>query len=155
VLRARHNLSRHPLYGIWKGMLNRCENPGNSRYPGYGGRGITVCPEWHDVAVFIAWIEKNLGHRPEGRLPGGQPVYTLDRIDNDGNYEPGNVQWSDRIQQARNRRFPREAGALAASASTRILIDAPTGPADWIRPFPGGYLTSHNMPGYWEKYDLS
>lgn len=112
VPRAKHGLSRHPLYSTWTGMLSRCENPRNSRYRGYGGRGITVCPEWHDPVVFITWIEQNLGPRPAGRTPGGRPAYTLNRVDNNGHYEPGNVEWADWKRQTLNRRswrweFPR------------------------------------------------
>lgn len=91
-----HGLSSHLLYGTWRTMIRRCENPKVDEYLFYGGRGITVCPEWHDVAEFITWIEANLGPRPVGM--------TLDRIDNDGNYEPGNVKWSTTAEQAANRR---------------------------------------------------
>ena len=95
-----HGLSSHPLYGIWNAMIGRCERPSSctpaSFWARYGGRGIAVCPEWHDVAVFIAWIEENLGPRSAGM--------TLDRWpDKDGNYEPGNVRWATRSQQAQNR----------------------------------------------------
>lgn len=76
-------------------MLRRCEDSDNKSYPRYGGRGIAVCGEWHDVAVFIAWIEANIGPRPDGM--------SIDRIDNDGNYEPGNVRWATRSQQQRNK----------------------------------------------------
>ena len=93
-------------------MLYRCENPANSRYADYGGRGITVCPEWHDPVAFITWIEGNLGSKPDQRGPGGRAVYSLNRIDNDGNYEAGNVEWADGKRQTLNRRswqwkFPR------------------------------------------------
>ena len=99
-----HGLADHPLYTCWRSMLARCENLDSASYPDYGGRGIAVCPEWHDVAVFITWIEANLGPRPLDRTAGGRPVYTLDRIDNEGNYEPGNVRWATWSQQSRNRR---------------------------------------------------
>lgn len=89
--RATHGLSRHPLYGTWAGILDRCENPRAQRYYDYGGRGIKVCPEWHDVRVFVAYIEYELGPRPLGM--------SLDRIRNDGNYEPGNVRWNDDVGQ--------------------------------------------------------
>lgn len=90
-----HGLSRHPLYRTWQTMRQRCENPRSKDYSRYGGRGIAVCAEWRDVTAFIAWIEANIGPRPAGR--------TLDRIDNDGNYEPGNVRWATAKEQSANR----------------------------------------------------
>ncbi len=90
-----HGLSRHPLYRTWQSMRQRCENPRAKDYPRYGGRGITVCAGWRDVTAFITWIEANIGPRPDGM--------TLDRADNDGNYEPGNMRWATRKQQAANR----------------------------------------------------
>ncbi|MFI5064092.1 MAG: hypothetical protein ACHP9Z_08965 [Streptosporangiales bacterium] len=91
-----HGLARHPLYDCWRNMLDRCESPADPGYANYGARGIQVCPEWHDVAAFAGWIEANLGPRPQGM--------TLDRINNDGNYEPGNLRWATHSEQARNQR---------------------------------------------------
>lgn len=91
-----HGLTDHPLYPTWQGMWARCTKPTATGYRDYGGRGITVCEPWRDPAVFIAYIETSIGPRPEG--------LTLDRIDNDGNYEPGNLRWSTFEEQARNRR---------------------------------------------------
>lgn len=93
--KPRHGMSRHPLYATWALMLQRCENPKFHKYPRYGGRGIEVCDRWHDVRQFVLDIEIEIGPRPTGR--------TLDRINNDGNYEPGNVQWSTLRRQASNR----------------------------------------------------
>ena len=76
--------------------MRRCYCADVTAYPSYGGRGIRVYGPWHDVRVFIAWVEENLGPRPEG--------CTLDRKDNDGDYEPGNVQWADAPTQQSNRR---------------------------------------------------
>jgi hypothetical protein len=90
-----HGHAAHPLYPTWRNIVSRCENPADKAYPRYGGRGISILPEWRDVAVFITWIEGNLGPRPEGM--------TLDRWpDNNGNYEPGNVRWADAKQQRAN-----------------------------------------------------
>jgi hypothetical protein len=83
---------KHPLYGTWQNMRNRCENPNVGEWKNYGGRGIAVCERWHKFENFLA----DVGERPNGM--------TLDRIDNDGDYEPGNVKWSSRPEQMRNRR---------------------------------------------------
>jgi len=101
-----HGLAMHPLYGTWKLMLHRCGNPRRREWASYGGRGIRVCQRWHNVADFVADIERDLGVRPAGM--------TLDRIDNDGNYEPGNVRWATKSEQARNRRKARRRADVPA-----------------------------------------
>lgn len=79
----KHGLSKHAEHRIWVGMIDRCTNPRNSRYHRYGGRGIRVCQEWREsFEVFM----QHVGPRPSNE-------HQLDRIDNDENYEPGNVQW--------------------------------------------------------------
>lgn len=102
--RRTHGLTRHPLYDLWRHMLARCEDPGHPNFADYGGRGITVCPEWHDLVRFIADIEAEIGPRPPGRTPGGMAAWSLNRIDNDRGYKPGNVEWGDWSAQARSRR---------------------------------------------------
>ena len=96
--RVTHGLTHHPLYFTWTRMMARCYNPLSTGYKYWGGRGITVCQEWHDVRHFIWWMEscEGIGWRPDG--------LTLDRIDNDGNYEPGNVRWATHYEQVHNRR---------------------------------------------------
>ena len=81
-----------PTYLSWDNMIQRCTNPNRPEYPYYGGRGITVCDRWRSYENFLA----DMGERPDG--------LTLDRINNDGNYEPGNCRWADRETQVRNRR---------------------------------------------------
>lgn len=80
-----------PTYASWQTMIQRCTNPNNDNWERYGGRGITVCPSWLDFRNFLA----DVGQRPTGT--------TLDRIDNDGNYEPGNVRWAPPKVQAANK----------------------------------------------------
>lgn len=90
-----HGMYHHPLYKTWAGMMNRCFHETHTFYHRYGGRGITVCEEWQDVVKFISDIEAILGDRPE--------AMTLDRVNNDGNYEPTNVRWATQSEQVRNR----------------------------------------------------
>lgn len=85
---------RTPEYKVWGAMNNRCTNPRNGAWDNYGGRGITVCAEWrNDYPAFLAHV----GRRPS-------PDHSIDRIDNDGNYEPGNVRWATLEEQNGNRR---------------------------------------------------
>ena len=91
--------SRKRLYSVWYGMISRCENPGNRSYKNYGARGIKVCEEWHDFDEFFYWA---IAHDYDGDAPQGQ--CTIDRIDNDGNYEPGNCRFTNMMMQSWNKR---------------------------------------------------
>lgn len=91
-----HGMSGTPVYRTWASMLQRCTNPNSSYYKNYGGRGITVCDSWHDFQNFYDDVSKLPHFYEEG--------YSLDRIDNNGNYELSNVRFADRTTQNRNRR---------------------------------------------------
>jgi hypothetical protein len=83
------------LYKRWQHMKSRCLNPNNKRYADYGGRGIQICEEWLSFSNY----KRDVGNPPEG--------CSLDRINNDGNYEPSNVRWATSKEQSNNRRKAR------------------------------------------------
>jgi hypothetical protein len=85
-----------PTYRVWKGMLERCRNKKNIGFKYYGARGISVCESWEIFENFLA----DMGDRPALDL-------SLDRINNDGNYEPGNCRWATKKEQANNQRRPK------------------------------------------------
>lgn len=96
-LHTIHGMRYTKLYTDWLGIKARCSNPKSIVYKHYGGRSITFYPAWaDDFQAFYDYVSK-LEHF-------GEKGYSLDRIDNNGNYEPGNVRWADRNTQARNKR---------------------------------------------------
>ena len=94
-----HGGHKDRLYRIWASMLDRCRNHKFKQYKDYGGRGIMVCEEWHDYANFREWACNN-GYDENAEYS----KCTLDRINNNGNYEPSNCRWVDMKTQAHNRR---------------------------------------------------
>ena len=97
------------IYSIWRGMLDRCYRQGNHRYKLYGGRGISVCDEWHDFATFQRWAMEN----------GYKDGLTIDRIDNQKGYSPENCQWATPLEQTRNRRITRRITFMGHTMTVR------------------------------------
>lgn len=87
-----HGMEGTRTYTSWESMIQRCTNPRTYSYRNYGARGISVCAEWREFATFY----RDMGTRPDGR--------TLDRIDNEGNYEASNCRWATPSEQAKNKR---------------------------------------------------
>ncbi len=109
--------SRNPTYIVWRSMKDRCLNPNSANFHRYGGRGIKVCVRWMTFANFLA----DMGERPKGT--------TLDREDNDRDYEPGNCRWVTRKTNSRNRSDNRK---LTHNGVTRTL-------AEWVE------ITGHSL----------
>lgn len=92
----KHGKRHTKIYHKWLGIKNRCYNPKNKRYKNYGGRGIVVCDEWkNDFMAFYNYVSK----LPNYETPG----YSIDRIDNDAGYKPGNIRWATANEQLMNR----------------------------------------------------
>lgn len=113
-----------PEYSVWVNMRARCNNPKNTRFKTYGARGIKVCPRWEED--FLNFLS-DVGRRPT-------PDHSIDRIDNNGNYEPGNVKWSTRKEQCRNRSTSR---LITFAGETKTL-------ADWAEQTGLGMKLLHN-----------
>ena len=95
---TKYEHTDHPLYGVWRHIIERCENPRGNSYKNYGGRGIAICTEWRsDFEAFYNWAISS----------GYTPGLSIDRIDVNGPYSPENCRFATRIQQGRNKRTNR------------------------------------------------
>lgn len=114
VSRQIHGASNTITYNSWISMISRCNNPDNSNFPNYGGRGIKVCEAWLNFNSFV----NDVGYRPSLE-------HTIDRINNSGNYEPGNVRWATHVQQSNNKRTNRMVNicgdSMTATQAARIF----------------------------------
>lgn len=149
---TKHGGRHTSEYKIWERMLHRCKNPNNERYARYGGRGIKVCERWQEsFANFLA----DMGPRPS-------PKHTVDRIDNDGHYEPSNCRWATQMEQTRNSSrtkdltlngetmcmtaWAQRLGITQHTLNGRLKRGWPLSAALTVGPVPKGY-TWHNQKG--------
>jgi hypothetical protein len=89
-----HGLCEHPLYKLWRYVMERCHHSTGSGYQRYGAKGVKVWEPWHDPAAFIFGVQALLGPLPDG--------YSIDRINPHGDYVEWNIRWADRKTQANN-----------------------------------------------------
>ena len=118
-----------PEYTAWNNMRSRCNNPNDPGYINYGGRGISVCARWDSFANFLF----DMGRRPTG--------HSIDRIDNDRPYEPGNCRWADRTTQNQNKRGAR----LSPEKADEIRLRVASGETQYslAKEFGVGFGTVH------------
>jgi hypothetical protein len=126
--------NRHYLYHTWKLIRNRCNNPKGRAYKWYGARGIKFYEYWNtDFSIFVNGIVTGIGNRPPGM--------TLDRIDNNGHYEPGNVKWSTPKEQVDNRRPPeewdRKCRRIEQFSETELVAELIRRKSNYVLPYGG------------------
>lgn len=143
------------IYDIWYHMMRRCSDPADAHYSYYGGRGITVCDEWHSYHAFARWA----------RASGYEEYLTIDRINNDDGYSPDNCRWATYQAQANNRRSSRRitaAGRTMTHAQWAQALGVTRQAIAWavrrgiapeyieahLAAGPGERVVCRHMPGY-------
>lgn len=128
--KTTHGQTKTKLYYVWRGMLNRCENPNFKSYQDYGARGIKVCEEWHNSKTFLDWSKEN----------GYEDGLEIDRINTDGDYCPSNCRWIKRLENSNNKRNNK---LIEHNGETKTL-------AEWARHFGVNYknLSRNIIKGY-------
>jgi hypothetical protein len=98
---ATHGMCKSVEYATWASIRDRCNNPSSANYPKYGAQGVRICERWDQS--FEAFYE-DMGPRPLGKSANNRSIYSIERLDSAGDYEPGNCIWGTQLQQSRNRR---------------------------------------------------
>lgn len=120
----KHGKYKTPEFAVWQRMIRRCYEPQADSYPFYGARGISVCTRWRES--FQSFLN-DVGPRPS-------PRHSIERINNDGNYEPDNVRWATHIEQCRNRRSTRlytYKGQTRCIKEWAAIVGLKTGTLQW------------------------
>ena len=134
----KHSESHTRLYGIWSNIKNRCCNPNDKRYKDYGGRGVQICDEWaNSYTCFANWAKAH----------GYNEKLSIDRIDNNGNYNPQNCKWSTSKEQAVNKRSNK---IITFKGKTMTMKEW----ADEVR-LPYGCLQTRMIRGWTEEEALT
>lgn len=129
-----HGMTESRVYAVWRGIMQRCTNPRSRGWASWGGRGISVHPSWRGHGGFAAFY----AHVGEPPFPGAE----MDRIDNNGNYEPGNVRWATRMTNANNTRRNRRV-TLAGESKTL---------SEWSRELGVPVATLVYRLAHWDEY---
>ena len=109
---SNFHLKYKKLHNVWAAMKYRCNTKTCHAYERYGGRGISVCDEWHDFTDFLFWAVQS----------GYSAGLEIDRVDNNGNYEPSNCKWSSKREQARNRGNKSKYGSCIYRAGKKFMV---------------------------------
>lgn len=119
-----------PTYVSWKAMRQRCRDKNHKNWSNYGGRGIAVCERWSGRNGFVNFLA-DMGERPGGTTTSGRALYSVERKDTNGNYEPNNCVWADNNAQSRNRRSTKlvhaDVEAIRAAPSVAAAVTIATG----------------------------